>query len=161
MRVIQGEEPHSVGSSETKPEPQPEEDDEQAARYREYFRRVLPRIDFTSFQPCMRCACRQSAAVFCATCGGDLCADHDYDAHMGANGRSISHARVRQADKGALLKAMAGAKSAATCKIQVQRAVRDLAAMEVSLDKKTKEHEGQRNTAPALNARLWRYRRYT
>ena len=82
--------------------------------------------------PCIRCD--QDATSFCASCGGDLCNEHDSAAHSAADGAaaSTSHARVMQADKAALLQAMAEGsdsafhKSAESCKASVQGVLRTL-----------------------------------
>ena len=135
MRVIQGEQPRVV-SSEAKPEPQPEEEHKQAAN-----------IGSACFQACMHC--KMEAVSFCASCGGDLCAEHDSAAHSAADTSPALHARVPQSDKIELLQALAGgsasafSKSVESRKLEVQAVVCTLAEVEANLKLETKGHQGQ------------------
>ena len=136
MQAIQRKQ-SSVGSSESEPESQPEpEEHKQSARSK-----------VARLPPCIHCD--QDAISFCASCGGDLCAEHDSEAHSAADRSSASHVRMLQANKSDFLKAMVGGSSSAFSKsvearkAEVQEAARALAAVEASLKLQTKGRQGQ------------------
>ena len=133
MQAIQGEQPCSSSSSL---ESEPQEHKQSASSSKG------PRLP-----PCIHCD--QDAISFCASCGGDLCAEHDSEAHSAADRSSASHVRMLQANKSAFLKAIVGGSSSAFSKsvearkAEVQDAARALAAVETSLKLETKGRQGQ------------------
>ena len=88
---------------------------------------------------------KAKATVYCASCGQDLCAEHDGSAH--ASAKMSSHSRVPLKSKAALFKALAdGAmfkQSASSCKTSIQGALDDITATGMKLTDVEKGHAGE------------------
>ena len=140
MQAMRGGAKHSSSSSSDQSEAQAK----QQLQEEEHKQSGSSSTEAARFQPCMRC--KEEATSFCASCGGDLCAEHDTAAHSAVD--AAAHACVMQADKAALLQAMAEGsesafhKSAQSCKASVQGVLRTLAELETRLKLETKGNEG-------------------
>ena len=127
----------SSSSNDSEPKAQPQEEE----------RKQGASSQVAHAPSCMHCS--QDAISFCASCGGDLCAEHDSTAHSAEDASSAAHARVMQEDKAALWRAMtegsesAFHKSAESCKASVQGVLHTLAEGQMRLKLEARGNEGR------------------